>query len=50
VYGPVPAATVTETLRLFNVLTAFEPVCYATSADVTGDLTRVVGYAVVVVG
>jgi AmmeMemoRadiSam system protein B len=48
VYGLVPAATVKETLRLFNALTAFEPVCYATSADVTGDTSRLVGYAVVV--
>jgi len=41
---PVPAVIVMETLRLLGGLTAMEPVGYATSADVTGDPSRVVAY------
>lgn len=43
--GFVPAVIVMETLRLLGGLTACERVGYATSADVTGDTSRVVGYA-----
>lgn len=43
--GVLPAVIVMETLRLLGGLTACERVAYATSADVTGDPSRVVGYA-----
>lgn len=43
--GLLPAVIVMETLRLLGGLTTMETVGYATSADVTGDPTRVVGYA-----
>ena len=48
--GVVPAVIVLETLRLLGVLTKAERVGYATSADVTGDPSRVVGYAGVLFG
>ncbi len=43
--GVIPAVIVMETLRQLGGLTASERVGYATSADVTGDVSRVVGYA-----
>jgi AmmeMemoRadiSam system protein B len=43
--GLVPAVTVMETLRRLEGLTRCEQVGYATSADVSGDTSRVVGYA-----
>lgn len=48
--GLLPAVIVMETLRLLGGLTAMEHVGYATSADVTGDPSRVVGYAGVMLG
>jgi AmmeMemoRadiSam system radical SAM enzyme/AmmeMemoRadiSam system protein B/AmmeMemoRadiSam system protein A len=43
--GVLPAVIVLETLRLLGRLRRAERVAYATSADVTGDTSRVVGYA-----
>jgi AmmeMemoRadiSam system protein B len=43
--GLLPAVIVLETLRLLGSLHKAEQVDYATSADVTGDTSRVVGYA-----
>jgi AmmeMemoRadiSam system radical SAM enzyme/AmmeMemoRadiSam system protein B/AmmeMemoRadiSam system protein A len=43
--GVLPAVMVLETLRLLGGDRAIERVAYATSADVTGDTSRVVGYA-----
>jgi AmmeMemoRadiSam system protein B/AmmeMemoRadiSam system protein A len=43
--GLLPAVIVLETLRLLGGGNQAERVGYATSADVTGDPTRVVGYA-----
>jgi AmmeMemoRadiSam system protein B/AmmeMemoRadiSam system protein A len=43
--GLVPAVIVLETLRRLGGLKNAERVGYATSADVSGDTTRVVGYA-----
>lgn len=43
--GVLPAVIVMETLRLLGGLTKAERVGYATTADVTGDPSRVVGYA-----
>jgi AmmeMemoRadiSam system protein B/AmmeMemoRadiSam system protein A len=43
--GVLPAVIVMETLRLLGGLTKVERVGYATSADVSGDTSRVVGYA-----
>src|SRR5262249_18003081 len=43
--GVLPAVIVLETLRLLGRLHRAERVGYATSADVTGDTSRVVGYA-----
>jgi AmmeMemoRadiSam system radical SAM enzyme/AmmeMemoRadiSam system protein B/AmmeMemoRadiSam system protein A len=43
--GVLPAVIVLETLRLLGRLKKAERVGYATSADVTGDKSRVVGYA-----
>jgi AmmeMemoRadiSam system radical SAM enzyme/AmmeMemoRadiSam system protein B/AmmeMemoRadiSam system protein A len=48
--GVLPAVIVMETLRLLGGLTRCERVGYATSADVTGDTSRVVGYAGVLLG
>lgn len=48
--GLLPAVIVMEALRRLGGLTACTPVGYATSADVTGDPSRVVGYAGVVLG
>lgn len=43
--GLRPATIAMETLKQLGGLTRCERVAYATSADVTGDRTRVVGYA-----
>jgi AmmeMemoRadiSam system protein B/AmmeMemoRadiSam system protein A len=43
--GVLPAVIVLETLRLLGGVGKVERVGYATSADVTGDTSRVVGYA-----
>ena len=43
--GVLPAVIVMETLRQLGGLRTCERVGYATSADVTGDPSRVVGYA-----
>jgi AmmeMemoRadiSam system protein B len=43
--GVLPAVIVMETLRLLGGLRTSQRVGYATSADVTGDVSRVVGYA-----
>jgi hypothetical protein len=43
--GVLPAVIVMETLRQLGGLSRCERVGYATSADVTGDTSRVVGYA-----
>jgi AmmeMemoRadiSam system protein B len=43
--GLLPAVIVLETLRLLGNLRKAERVGYATTADVTGDSSRVVGYA-----
>lgn len=43
--GMVPAVIVMETLRRCDSLNRCQPVAYATSADVSGDRSRVVGYA-----
>ena len=43
--GVFPAIIVLETLRLLGGSGQAERVGYATTADVTGDTSRVVGYA-----
>jgi AmmeMemoRadiSam system protein B len=43
--GVLPAVIVLETLRLLGATPQGERVRYATSADVSGDTSRVVGYA-----
>jgi len=43
--GVVPAVVVMQTLRHLGCLNRCESVGYATSADATGDTSRVVGYA-----
>jgi len=43
--GLLPAVIVLETLRILGGSTRAERVAYATTADVTGDPSRVVGYA-----
>ncbi len=48
--GVLPAVIVMETLRCLNQLTHTERSGYATSADVSGDKTRVVGYAGMLLG
>jgi AmmeMemoRadiSam system protein B/AmmeMemoRadiSam system protein A len=48
--GVLPAAIVMETLRQLGGLGRCERVGYSTSADVTGDTSRVVGYAGVLLG
>ena len=47
--GMLPAVIVLETLRLLGDERQAERVAYATTADVTGDTSRVVGYAGIVV-
>ena len=48
--GVLPAVLVMETLRRLDSLTRFESVGYATSAEVSGDTNRVVGYAGMLLG
>ena len=48
--GVLPAVIVMETLRCLNQLTHTERSGYATSADVSGDKSRVVGYAGMLLG
>jgi AmmeMemoRadiSam system protein B/AmmeMemoRadiSam system protein A len=48
--GVLPAVVVLETLKRLGCLTRAERVGYATSADVTGDQSRVVGYAGMLLG
>jgi AmmeMemoRadiSam system protein B len=48
--GVIPAVIVLETLRLLGTQPKGERVAYATTADVTGDTRRVVGYAGMVFG
>lgn len=43
--GQIPAALVLLTLQAMNKTAEYEEIAYATSADVTGDKSRVVGYA-----
>lgn len=43
--GLLPTVVVLETLRQLGMLRKFQRVAYGTSADVTGDPSRVVGYA-----
>jgi AmmeMemoRadiSam system radical SAM enzyme/AmmeMemoRadiSam system protein B/AmmeMemoRadiSam system protein A len=48
--GVLPAVIVLETLKQLDGFTKAERVGYATSADVTGDKSKVVGYAGVLLG
>jgi AmmeMemoRadiSam system protein B/AmmeMemoRadiSam system protein A len=48
--GLLPAVIVMETLRELGQLKRTERVAYATSADVSGDKSRVVGYAGMLLG
>lgn len=48
--GVLPAVIVMETLRQLGSLTKSERVGYATSADISGDESRVVGYAGMLLG
>jgi AmmeMemoRadiSam system protein B len=48
--GLLPAVIVMETLRVLGQLKRIERVAYATSADVSGDASRVVGYAGALLG
>jgi AmmeMemoRadiSam system protein B len=48
--GMLPAVIVMETLRNLGQLKRSERVAYATSGDVNGDLSRVVGYAGMLLG
>lgn len=48
--GVLPAVIVLETLRILNMPSQGRQIAYATSADVTGDPSRVVGYAGMVFG
>jgi AmmeMemoRadiSam system protein B len=48
--GVLPAVIVLETLRLLNKPSQGKQIAYATSADVTGDPSRVVGYSGMVFG
>jgi AmmeMemoRadiSam system protein B len=43
--GMLPACIVLDTLRRLDRLSEFQTVAYGTSADVSGDTSRVVGYA-----
>jgi AmmeMemoRadiSam system protein B len=43
--GVIPAVIVLKTLKKLGGVHAAKPVGYSTSADVTGDVSRVVGYA-----
>jgi AmmeMemoRadiSam system protein B len=48
--GLLPAVIVMETLRLLGRLRRIERVAYATSGDVSGERSRVVGYAGMLLG
>jgi len=48
--GVLPAVIVMETLKCLNQLTHIKRAGYATSADVSGDRNRVVGYAGMLLG
>jgi AmmeMemoRadiSam system radical SAM enzyme/AmmeMemoRadiSam system protein B/AmmeMemoRadiSam system protein A len=48
--GVLPAVIVLETLRILNKSNRGKQIAYATTADVTGDPSRVVGYAGMVFG
>ena len=48
--GVLPAVIVMETLKLLGKSSKAAKVSYATSADVTGDKSRVVGYAGMLLG
>lgn len=48
--GVLPAVIVMETLAKFKKLKKMERVAYATSGDVSGDTSRVVGYAGMLIG
>jgi AmmeMemoRadiSam system protein B len=48
--GVLPAVIVMEALRQLGKLQKVERVAYATSADVSGETSRVVGYAGVLLG
>ena len=48
--GVLPAVIVMETLRQRGTLSRFERTGYSTSADTTGDTSRVVGYAGMLLG
>jgi AmmeMemoRadiSam system protein B len=48
--GVLPAVIVMETLRQLGKLHRSERVAYGTSADVSGDTSRVVGYAGLLLG
>jgi AmmeMemoRadiSam system protein B len=48
--GVLPAVIVMETLRQLGRLKTSQRVAYATSADVSGDTSRVVGYAGMLLG
>jgi AmmeMemoRadiSam system protein B len=48
--GLLPAVIVMETLRRLDGLTRCRRTGYATSADVSGDTSRVVGYAGMLLG
>ncbi len=43
--GQVPAALVLLTLKALKQTAKYNEIAYATSADVSGDRSRVVGYA-----
>ena len=46
--GLIPAIVVMETLQLLGGRRYYEQIAYGTSADISGDTSRVVGYAGVV--
>jgi AmmeMemoRadiSam system protein B len=48
--GMLPAVIVMETLRSLGQLRRSQRVAYATSGDVSGDRSRVVGYAGMLLG
>ena len=46
--GQIPAAFVLLTLQYMQRMCSYQKIAYATSAEVTGDISSVVGYAGVV--
>ncbi len=48
--GVLPAVVVMDTLKQLGTLSRIERVGYATSGDVSGDKSRVVGYAGMLIG